>query len=111
MPTSLPTLSLFVVPAGKHLVSAIRCRAREFVRELLRVRVPLDLALTGRRDDPEPVLAERVHGNLADGQERTRVVRLPGCRLAHVAMISAKTRELGLGGARVVGARAPAVSL
>jgi len=52
------------------------------VRELARGLKALDLALAGRRDESEAVLAERIHAHLADAQERTRGVRLPCCRLA-----------------------------
>jgi hypothetical protein len=77
MPTSLQTLSLFVVAAGKHLVSATRGRARELPCELACRLEPLDLALTGRRDDAEAILAERVDVDRADAPERPRRVGLP----------------------------------
>ena len=59
-----------------------RLNPGELVREPARGLKALDLALAGRRDEPEAVLAERIHGHLADAQERTRGVRLPCCRLA-----------------------------
>jgi len=64
----LRTLSLFVVAAGKHLVSATRGRAGQLVREPVRLVVPLDLALAARPGDPEAVFPERVDGDLTDAR-------------------------------------------
>jgi hypothetical protein len=55
------------------------CSARrgELVRELLRVRVTLDLALTGRRDDPEAVVTQLVGQRLSSPAASSAAAQLP----------------------------------
>ena len=65
----------------------------QLVRQPARLLEPLDLSLATRPDQPEAILPERVHANLADDQERARSVRLPGCGLAvHDPETTAKAR-------------------